>query len=557
MRLLHWHSKRSIQIVLARTILALAQVALLALVCSRVAQADVTLPFVIQDSQYRTNVAISNLDALPAEVSIVLYDNSGHLAAQGTVQIPSLGMVNLSGVVSYVFGYPYHPPFEGFVRLRSAARIVAFASQIRKANGDPGIIAAMPDDASHFLLPITTSIEPWSSALMIVNLTARATVVRISLRDEDGALLAATERSLAGGSQWIAPRIHWELGIDGVRGSLAVQSLDGAPLAAICRHTQTATRKDVFQQPFDLRKSGKVFYLPYWFATSLRSSWVVLNNPNNQPASAVLQVFSPEGTVLNDHSIQVPALGSAIVPDTSLLGTQGAQAPYGMIRGTSSLPLSGLVIQSDLAASDTIHTNLLTETSPEILIPSVTQVSSYSSNLLLSNLGKSATWVDIVHRTVDGLATSISRTWLPAQGSVYLDRVLTYLGIPSGYGPLHVRSLEGQPLAAFSQVSNADSGARGAMNLVDARPSTSRRIGQRIILRWDSSPSDIPKIQEYRVYRADRIERNFQQIASVPVSQLEHSMDAIEPGDFVLAVKAFDGETESNPSNEVLLRVTP
>jgi hypothetical protein len=34
-------------------------------------------------------------------------------------------------------------------------------------------------------------------------------------------------------------------------------------------------------------------------------------------------------------------------------------------------------------------------------------------------------------------------------------------------------------------------------------------------------------------------------------------MDAIEPGDFVLAVKAFDGETESNPSNEVLLRVTP
>ena len=556
MRLLHWHSKRSIQIVLARTIIALAQVALLVLVCPRVAQADVTLPFVIQDSQYRTNVAINNLDTLPAEVSIVLYDNSGHLAAQGAVQIPSLGMINLIGVVSYLFGYAYHPPFEGFVRLRSAARIVAFASQIRKANGDPGIIAAMPDDASHFLLPITTSIEPWSSALAIVNLTARATVVRISLRDEGGALLAATERSLEGGSQWVTPRIHRELGIDGVKGSLAVQSLDGAPLAAICRHTQTATREDVFQQPFDLRKSGKVFYLPYWFAASLRSSWVVLNNPNDQPASAVLQVFSPEGTVLNDHSIQVPALGSAIVPDTSLLDTQGAQAAYGMIRGTSSLPLSGLVIQSDLATLDTIHTNLLTETSPEILIPSVTQVSSYSSNLLLSNLGEAATWVHIVHRTVDGLST-ISRTWLPAQGSVYLDRVLTYLGIPSGYGPLHLRSLQGQPLAAFSQVSNADSGARGAMNLVDTRPSTSRRIGKRIILRWDSSPSDIPKIQEYRVYRADRIERNFQQIASVPVSQLEYSMDAIEPGDFVLAVKAFDGETESNPSNEVLLRVTP
>ena len=95
------------------------------------------------------------------------------------------------------------------------------------------------------------------------------------------------------------------------------------------------------------------------------------------------------------------------------------------------------------------------------------------------------------------------------------------------------------------------------MNLVDARPSTSKRVGQSITLRWKYSQSDIPKIQEYRVYRADRIERNFQQIASVPVSHLEYIMDASEPGDFVLTVKAFDGVTESNPSNEVLLQVTP
>jgi len=266
MPLLHWHSKRSIQIVLARVVTALALVAPLALVCASRVQADETLPFVIQDSVYRTNLAISNLDAVPAQVSILLHDNSGHLAAQGAVQIPSLGMVNLSDVVSYVFGYPYDVPFEGFVRLRSAARITAFAAQISKANGDPGIIAAMADDASHFLLPITTSIEPWSSTLAMVNLAARATVVRVSLRDEGGVLLAKRERSLEGGSQWVAPRIHRELGIDSARGSLAVQSLDGAPLAVICRHTQTATREDVFQQPFDVRRAGRVFYLPYWSA---------------------------------------------------------------------------------------------------------------------------------------------------------------------------------------------------------------------------------------------------------------------------------------------------
>ena len=553
MRILFWQTKRSIQIVLA----ALALVAPLALVCGSRVQADETLPFVIQDSLHRTNLAISNLDALPAQVSILLYDNSGHLAAQSAVQVPSLGMVNLSEVVSYVFGYPYDLPFEGFVRLRSDARVAAFAAQIRKANGDPGIIAALPDDASNLLLPITTSIEPWSSTLAVVNLAPQATEVRVSLRDEGGVLLAERELSLEGGSQWVAPRIHSELGVDGVKGSLAVQSLDGAPLAAICRHTQTSTGEDVFQQPFDLRKSGRIFYVPFWSAANLRSSSVVLNNPNNQSASASLQIFTPEGMMLNDYSIHIPALGSAIVPETSFLAGQGGQAPYGIIRGTSTLPLSGLVIQSDLARGDTIHTNLLTEISPEILIPSVTQVSPYSSNLLLSNLGAGATWVDIHQRTADGLTAAVSKTWLPGQGSVYLDQVLTYLGIPSGYGPLYLRSLEGQPLAAFSQVSDADSGSRGAENLVDARPSASKRVGERITLRWQYPESEIPKMQEYRIYQADRIERNFQNVASVPATVLEYSMDLLHPGDFVLAVRAFDGVSESSPSNEVLVNVKP
>jgi hypothetical protein len=214
-------------------------------------------------------------------------------------------------------------------------------------------------------------------------------------------------------------------------------------------------------------------------------------------------------------------------------------------------------MQSDLATLDTIHSNLLTETSPELLIPSVTQVSPYSSNLMLSNLGRGPTWVDILHRTVDGLATAVSRTWLPAQGTVYLDQVLTYLGMPSGYGPLHLRSIEGQPLAAFSQVSNADSGTRGGVNLVDARPTTSKRVGDRITLQWEYPQTEIPKMQEYRIYRADRMGRNFENVASVPASVLEYSMDLSVPGDFVLAVRVFDGVNESNPSNEVLVQVKP
>jgi hypothetical protein len=151
----------------------------------------------------------------------------------------------------------------------------------------------------------------------------------------------------------------------------------------------------------------------------------------------------------------------------------------------------------------------------------------------------------------------VSRTWLPAKGSVYLNEVLPLFGVPSGYGPLQLRSVEGQPIAAFSDVSNADSGARGAMNSVDTRPSAFRRLGDRITLRWDYPASEIPKAQEYRIYRADRMERKFQMIASVPIDVLEYSLDMMDAGDFVLSVKTFNGIEESTPSNEVLVRVIP
>ena len=286
---------------------------------------------------------------------------------------------------------------------------------------------------------------------------------------------------------------------------------------------------------------AKLFYLPYWHAPGVRHSALVLNNPNDQAASVTLRALSPHGIALNDYSTQVPALGSVIIHDAQFLDGGGSQLPHGIIRGTSSLRLSGLVIQTDLATHDTVHTNMQTELSPEILIPSVTQVSPFSSTLLMSNLGDSATWIEITHRAEGGGSSAVSRTWLPAQGSMYLNEVLTLLGIPSGYGPLQLRSVEGQPIAAFSHVANADSGVRGAVNSVDTRPSVSRRVGERMTLQWQYPEAEIPKIQEYRIYRADRIGRNFQKIASVPIHVLEHTMDVIEPGDFVLMVKAFNG----------------
>ena len=529
---------------------------LLALLWTSPILADEIIPFVLQDSQYRTNLGICNLDRLPADVSILLFNNNSRLVGTGMVQVPGQGFVNLNEVVYFVLGHVSELPFEGYIRLQSTKRIVAFASQIQNANNGPGIIPATTDNVGPVILPVTSSIEPWSTTLVVLNLAARATVVRFSLRGEDGSLVAEGERTLEGSSQWISSNIHRDLGVQNVRGSLTVRSLDAAPLAVVCRHSQTYTRQAVFQQPFDLKAAASLFYLPYRFVKDLHQSWVVLNNLDAEAANVKLEPFSPEGIALGEYSLQVPALGSALIAGSQLLAGQEDQAPYGIIRGTSNRSFSGLIIQIDLATGDTIHTNLVSRLSPEVLIPSVTETSTFSSNLLVSNLGDAPTSIEVIDRSVDGnKPVPMLKTLIPARGSLYMDKVQVGLGVGLGYGPLALRSIEGQPLAAFSHVMNTESGARGSLDSVDSRPVSFLRSGQQFTLRWDAA--DVSEVHEFRIYRADRATRDFQRIASVPGSVLACSLRATDPGDFTISVRAFDGVGESNPSNEVLVQVLP
>jgi hypothetical protein len=138
-----------------------------------------------------------------------------------------------------------------------------------------------------------------------------------------------------------------------------------------------------------------------------------------------------------------------------------------------------------------------------------------------------------------------------------LDKVLASLRVQAGYGPLALRSIGGEPLAAFSHVMNTENGARGSLDWTDLRPSVSKRLGERVTLHWQYDSAEARKILEYRIYRADRAARNFRMIDRVPPNVLEHTLDARDTGTFVLAVRAFDGARESLSSNEVLLEVKP
>jgi hypothetical protein len=87
----------------------------------------------------------------------------------------------------------------------------------------------------------------------------------------------------------------------------------------------------------------------------------------------------------------------------------------------------------------------------------------YVSSLVVSNEGRAEATVVIQARNASGTAgDQLLAVSIPAGGFFYSADILAALGIPDGYGPLEIRSTNGQPIAAQSLVVGAAAN-RGAV----------------------------------------------------------------------------------------------
>lgn len=85
------------------------------------------------------------------------------------------------------------------------------------------------------------------------------------------------------------------------------------------------------------------------------------------------------------------------------------------------------------------------------------------SSLVISNEGRADATVVIRARDASGAAgDQLLAVAIPAGGFFYRADILAALGIPDGYGPLEIRSTNGQPIAAQSLVVGAAAN-RGAV----------------------------------------------------------------------------------------------
>ncbi len=520
--------------------------------------ASQTLPFIVKNSSFRTNLGINNLETTQADVAISLFDNNGTKVASGTVSVTALGFYHINDVISYLFGYPYNSPFEGYLNIECVRRIAAFASQIDNQSNDPGFIQSTRTTSDHMLVPWTTSIAPQKTSVSIVNLGDQAALVKLTLLDEGGALLGETQRGVDASSQWNTLDVHKEMGIGGKKGPLIVQSINGLPLALVCKINQTGSPISGFLSPVEFRKNARVFYLPYSRGKGSQKNFLALHNPGESEAMVTLRSFGPSGLQAGEHVVPILPQETVEVTEQDLLSTDPIP-DYGLVRGVSSQPLTALAVNTHLVTGDSIYTTLISESSPELLIPTVTQVQPFSSSLMLMNLSGSKAPIQIRARDPHGdLAGSPYSITLPPYGTIKLESVLTFLSLGSGfYGPLEIRSALGFPIYAFSQVVSPVYTGRGALEAVDKRPLVQKKKGEALTIEWNYDPTHSPRIKEYRIYRAERASRNYVRISTVAATQKRFNLIAAEAGEFILVVKAYDGSVESQPSNEVILSVEP
>jgi CHRD domain len=200
--------------------------------------------------------------------------------------------------------------------------------------------------------------------------------------------------------------------------------------------------------------------IPFALDDGLFRSNLGIQNLTNVPGTVTVNLAQENGTT-SAMTLGIPARGfMQLLNVNSLFSNPG---PVGSIRLDPDQHIDAFVSTIDNATNTpTIIPTMSNGTN--LAIPAVSNLGGrYVSSLMVSNEGGSEALVDVVARdALGGVQGQMSNVAIPAGGFLYRPDILAALGIPSGYGPLEIRSANGQPLSALSLVYNAAAN-RGAV----------------------------------------------------------------------------------------------
>jgi uncharacterized protein len=411
------------------------------------------IPFVVEDGDSYCNLGINNLADSPATVRVSLLSREGSSLGTRTARVPPHGMVQINRVVSYLQDVSTENA-AGHLIIESDQDTRAWASLIDRQSLDSDVMPASDETASRILIPSSVASKRYTSGLVVVNTSAVATSLRITIRHAQGNTLGMLDGVpiAAQGSVYLRD-VFQEVGVasgSGVFGPIEVESSNGAQMQGVLL-IRTSERTGGFLVGLNLDQGARSLLLPYVEDSPEVRTNLGLNNPGPTSASVSVSLATPEGLNLASQQFSLPPNSLTQLDSVvRLLGNDRTRE--GWIRVTADQDIFAWASLIDNQTQDPALTVAASHSATKWLIPSATSAGSFKSGLALANLDRDPAQVAMTVRDSDGAVMKSTMMTIPASGMFVSQDVLATLGLPGRFGPIEITSPNGRPLLAASRV---------------------------------------------------------------------------------------------------------
>jgi cohesin domain-containing protein/purple acid phosphatase-like protein len=214
---------------------------------------------------------------------------------------------------------------------------------------------------------------------------------------------------------------------------------------------------DQLNQP--AKPSAGAIFMPSVAENSRFRTNLGINNLSSSIASVTITLVDKQGMVLASKTLSVEPKGLKQINSVAHFLSEGSLGDdiQGSLYLESDQPVRAWASQIENTTNDPSLLLSKPAGTTKILIPSAANISTFSSSLVVMNLGTVPTQVALKAYSVNGSEVGQTATPLsiPLSGVLSFENILQTLGVTNNYGPIEITSLNGVPLIASSRVSSA------------------------------------------------------------------------------------------------------
>ena len=330
----------------------------------------------------------------------------------------------------------------------------AWTSLIDRQSLDSNIMLASDETASRILIPSSVASQRYTSGLVVVNTSAVASSLKITIRNAQGRTLGKqNEVPIAAQGSIHFEDVYQAVGIapgSSAFGPIEIESSSRAQMQAVLL-IRTSERTGGFLPGVNLNQGARSLLLPHVEDSADVRTNLGLNNPGVATASVSVSLTTPDGLTQATRQFSLPPNSLTQLDSVvRLLGNEATRE--GWIRVTADQDIFAWASLIDNQTQDPALSVAVSHSATRWFIPSATSTGSFKSSLALANLDAEPAQVTVTARDSEGAVMKSTVMTIPASGMFVSQDLLATLGLPGRFGPIEISSPRGKPMLAASRV---------------------------------------------------------------------------------------------------------